>query len=104
MGKYSLTVVVNWVKVKSVRDMMGGLWMNTAKLMSYNRPAPHTFCTPNTPCFLCPWRQRCSGYNKGRKRNLITLNEALEEAKRYLGRTISFLLFQLSTVGPRTAL
>ena len=59
--------------------------MNIAKLMSYNRPTPYTFCTPNTPCFLCPWRQRCSGYNKGRKRNLITLNEALEEAKRYLG-------------------
>ncbi len=58
--------------------------MNIAKLMSYNRPAPYTFCSPTTPCFLCAWRQECSGYNKGRKRNLITLNEALEEAKRYL--------------------
>lgn len=64
--------------------MMGGLWMNIAKLMRYNRPAPYTFCTPTTPCFLCAWRQECSGYNKGRKRNLITLNDALEEAKGYL--------------------
>ena len=58
--------------------------MNIAKLMSYNRPAPRTFCTPNTPCFSCAWRHGCSEYNKGRKRNLITLNEALEEAKSYL--------------------
>lgn len=58
--------------------------MNIAELMGYNRSAPRTHCTPNTPCFLCAWRFKCPEYNKGRHRKVITLNEALEEAKGYL--------------------
>ena len=58
--------------------------MNIVELMGGNRPAPRTYCTPTTPCFLCSWRQDCSGYNRRRRRSLITLNEALEEAKGYL--------------------